>query len=135
MDYIFILFILVALVIGFILGFILMKIQISKYESEIYSLVKENRKDAVKRSRSVLSGLVNEQLAPYLPNFPFNPSEIKFLGKPIDFIVFSGLDNKEVKEVVFVEVKTGGSVMSKTERSLKDAIEGKRVRWYEYRIK
>jgi len=135
MDYLLILFIFIALIIGFILGFILMRIQISRYESEIYSLVKENRKDAVKRSRSVLSGLVNEQLAPYLPNFPFNPSEIKFLGKPIDFIVFSGLDEKAIKEVVFVEVKTSRSILSRTERSLKDAIDAKRVRWYEYRIK
>jgi hypothetical protein len=32
------------------------------------------------------------------------------------------------------EVKTGNSQLSSNERSLRDAIEGKRVRWQEYRV-
>jgi predicted Holliday junction resolvase-like endonuclease len=86
------------------------------------------------RSRAVISGQVSEQMAPYLPGFNHNPSEARFIGKPIDFVVFSGLDGKSVEEVVFVEVKTGGSRVSPVERSLKDAIEGGRVRWEEYRF-
>ena len=35
----------------------------------------EAKKAAVQRSRSVLSGMFAEQLAPYLPNFPFSPTE------------------------------------------------------------
>ncbi len=92
------------------------------------------REDAVKRSRAVLSGQFSEQLAPFLPDFPWNPTESRFLGKPIDFLVFKGLDKKEVEEVVFVEVKSGRSRLNAAERSLKDAIEEKRVRWEEYRI-
>ena len=38
----------------------------------------EAKKAAVQRSRSVLSGMFAEQLAPYLPNFPFSPTEAKF---------------------------------------------------------
>jgi len=135
MDFLFILFIFLALIIGFIIGFVLMKIQVSKYEAEIYKLIKENRKDAVKRSRSVLSGLVNEQLAPYLPKFPYNPSEVKFLGKPIDFLVFKGLDSGNIEEIVFVEVKTNSSSLSPVEKTLRSAIENKKVSWYEYRLK
>ena len=33
-----------------------------------------------------------EQLATYLPNFPFSPTEAKFIGAPIDFLVFKGMD-------------------------------------------
>jgi predicted Holliday junction resolvase-like endonuclease len=135
MDFLFILFVFLALVVGIIIGFVLMKIQISKYEAEIYKLIKENRKDAVKRSKSVLSGLVNEQLAPYLPKFPYNPSEVKFLGKPIDFLVFRGLDKGSITDVVFVEVKTNTSALSQLEKTLKSAIENKKVSWYEYRLK
>lgn len=135
MDYWFILFVFLALVVGVAIGFVLMRIQISQYESEIYNLIKSNRRDAVKRSRSVLSGLISEQLAPYLPDFPYNPSEMRFLGKPIDFLVFKGLDKGVVDEVVFVEVKTNTSSLSKVEKSLKSAIENKKVNWYEYRLK
>lgn len=92
------------------------------------------RKDAVKRSRSVIGGQFSEQLAPYLPGFNGKATECRFIGKPIDFLVFTGLDEKEISEVVFVEVKSGSSRLSSVERSLRDAIEQKRVRWEEYRV-
>ena len=56
------------------------------------------------------------------------------MGKPVDFIVFKGLDDKNVEEIVFVEVKSGKSQMNKTEKSLKDAIRKKKVRFEEYRV-
>jgi predicted Holliday junction resolvase-like endonuclease len=93
-----------------------------------------HREDAIKRSRAVLSGSFSEQLAPYLPDFEYSPTECKFLGKPIDFIVFKGLDEKEVSEIVFVEVKSGKSQLSKNEKNLKKAVQDKRVKWEEYRI-
>jgi predicted Holliday junction resolvase-like endonuclease len=92
------------------------------------------RKDAINRSRAVLGGQFSEQLAPFLPNFPYNPSDCKFLGKPIDLIVFKGMDNKEIEEVKFIEIKSGNSQLSPSERKLKEAIENKRVSWEEYRI-
>ncbi len=96
--------------------------------------IPEYRKEAISKSRSVLTGNFSEQLAPYLPDFPFNPVECKFLGKPVDFLVFQGMDEKNIHEVVFVEVKSGKSSLSKPERSLRDAIKDKRVRWVEYRV-
>ncbi len=94
----------------------------------------EVREEAIRRSRAVLTGQFSEQLAPYLPNFPFSPSEVRFLGKPVDFLAFQGIDQKKVEEVVFVEVKSGTSGLNSTERSLKEAVLQKKVRWVEYRI-
>lgn len=92
------------------------------------------REDAIKQSRAVLSGQFSEQIAPYLPNFPYNPTEARFIGKPIDFIVFKGIDTKKIDEVVFVEVKSGKSRVSEVEKTLKLAVESKKVSWYEYRV-
>jgi predicted Holliday junction resolvase-like endonuclease len=61
-------------------------------------------------------------------------SEARFIGKPIDFLIFKGMDDQHIDEVVFVEIKTGNSHLSSNERSLRDAIEAKRVRWHEYRV-
>ncbi len=91
------------------------------------------REDAVRRSRAVLGGQMAEQLAPYLPGFPFDPTEIRFIGKPIDFIAFRGVAGGTIEEVAFVEVKSGASALSKVERSLRDAIESGRVSWVESR--
>lgn len=94
----------------------------------------KHREDAIARSRSVLGGQFSEQLAPFLPNFDNLPTECRFIGKPIDFLVFKGMDEKNISEVVFVEVKSGNAKTSPVEKSLKDTIEKKRVRWEEYRI-
>ena len=39
------------------------------------------------------------------------------------------MDEQHINELVFVEIKTGNSQLSSNERSLRGAIEGKRVRW------
>ncbi len=92
------------------------------------------RKASVEKSREVLTGKFSEQLAPFMPDFPYSPTECRFLGKPIDLVVFKGLDNKEPEEVVFVEIKTGQSKLSKTERKLRDVIRDKKITWKEYRL-
>ena len=97
------------------------------------SLLKKQRKDAVKKSRAVIGGQVAEQLAPYLPEFPCNPGDVCFLGKPVDFIGFTGLtESDELHEVMFIEVKTGQSKLNGHEKQLKDAIQKGRVRYVEY---
>ena len=92
------------------------------------------RKDAILKSRSVLSGQFSEQLAPYLPDFQYLPTECRFIGKPIDFIVFKGMDEKKIDEVIFVEVKSGNAKLTEHEKNLKETIEKKKVKWVEYRI-
>ena len=92
------------------------------------------RQDAIKQSRAVLSGQFSEQIAPYLPEFPFKPTEARFIGKPVDFVIFKGMDEKKIDEVVFVEVKSGQSQLSKVEKTLKETIQNKKVNWHEYKI-
>jgi predicted Holliday junction resolvase-like endonuclease len=93
-----------------------------------------HRKDAILRSRAVLGGQFSEQLAPFLPDFKYKPTECRFIGKPIDLIVFNGMDEKNINEIVFVEVKSKNSRLSSSEKKLKKAIEDKKVRWEEYRV-
>ena len=59
-----------------------------------------SRKDAVRRSKAVISGQVVEQLAPLLPNFPCNLKDAKFLGQPIDYVAFVS-DKKTAPGAVF----------------------------------
>ena len=91
---------------------------------------------AVQRSRATLGGQFSEQVAPLLQNFPkdLKASEARFVGKPIDFLFFKGMDEQNITDVVFVEVKTGKSSLSTSERKLRDAIKEKRVEWREYRV-
>jgi predicted Holliday junction resolvase-like endonuclease len=91
---------------------------------------KKIRADAVKRSKNVIKGKTTEHLVPYMEDFDYNPSDCRFLGSPIDIIVFDGLSDGDVKEVVFLEIKTGKSAsLSSRERKVRDALKEKRVSW------
>ncbi len=94
---------------------------------------KKIRKDAASKSRSTLTGKITEHFIPYLPDFPYDPQDARFLGAPIDFVVFDGMSAGELKEVVLVEVKTNTSGLSKRERQLRDAVNEGRVKWTEVR--
>ena len=92
------------------------------------------RKDAIKRSRSVLGGQLAEQVAPFLPGFPCNPGDARFIGKPVDFIAFPGMtEDNSVHEVLLIEVKTGKSALSGREKEIRRAVAEGRVRYIEYR--
>lgn len=122
---------LIGLIFAYWIGYKFGAFRKNKYwESELPA----HRKQAILQSRAVLGGQFSEQLAPYLPNFEYLPTECRFVGKPIDFLVFKGMDKKEIEEVVFVEVKSGKSKLSSSEKKLKDAINKKKVKWIEYRI-
>ena len=95
---------------------------------------KEIRQDAIDKSQSVTMGKMTEHIVPYLPGFGFNPSDARFIGSPIDLVVFDGLGNDEVKKIVFVEIKTGTSTLSTRERLVRDAIIERRVEWIEMKV-
>jgi predicted Holliday junction resolvase-like endonuclease len=96
------------------------------YEQEI-------RRDAIQRSQSVTVGKITEHIVPFLPDFPYNPKDARFIGSPVDFIVFDGLDAEDVRGVVFVEVKTGTATLSTRERRVRNAVQEGQVSWLEIR--
>ena len=92
------------------------------------------REDAVQRSLAVTSGKVHEQLIPYLPEFGYNPKDARFLGSPVDLVVFDGLAEGQVRRVIFLEVKTGGLPLTRRERQVRNVIEARAVEWAELRV-
>lgn len=116
-----------GLVIGLLLGLVYVLIWKTRHTGAI-------RQDAIQRSLAVTVGKVSEQLVPYLPDFHFNPKDVRFLGSPVDLVVFDGLDAGAVRRVIFIEVKTGASGLSTRERQVRDAIQSGNVEWTELRV-
>jgi len=111
-------------------------VAVGRFRSEraFAARLESGRTDAVKRSRATLGGQFLEQLAPYLPGFPADPTEVRFIGKPVDFVAFRGASSGKVDRITFIEVKSGGSKLSPVERTLRNAILDGRVDWVEYRV-
>ena len=130
-----IIILLVVLLIGLFIAY-KMGYKTGAFEKDMFwqGEIPNHRKDAILKSRAVLGGQFSEQLAPYLPDFKYLPTECRFIGKPIDFIAFKGMDSKNIDEVVFIEVKSGNAKLNQHEKNLKETIEKGKVRWVEYRI-
>ena len=105
---------------------------------ELKKLFKDSEKiirtKSVSSSRRSLVGKFIERFIPFLKKLPYEPSDMHFLGQPVDYIVFQGLHEDKIDKVIFVEVKTGQSKLTKREKSLKETIERKRVGWKEINI-
>jgi predicted Holliday junction resolvase-like endonuclease len=92
------------------------------------------REDAVLRSQAIVAGKVHEQLVPYLPGFAYNPKDVRFLGSPVDLVVFDGLAEGNLRRIVFLEIKTGRAGLTVRERSVREVVRTRKVEWDELRI-
>ena len=93
------------------------------------------RQDAISKSKSVITGKVTEHLIPFFGEFPFNPKEARFIGSPIDLIIFEGIDDEsEDIEIHFVEIKTGNSQLNKRQKLIRQAVWNQKVKWTEIKI-
>jgi predicted Holliday junction resolvase-like endonuclease len=103
----------------------------SVYEKRLRDELDRARKDAVARSRNVLGGKFTEQLVPFFPDFAYDPTEVRFIGSPIDMVVFPGLAQGDPREIVILEVKTGNSQLTSVQKKIRQLIEDGMVRWDE----
>lgn len=101
----------------------------SFYEEELRK-IKEiyNSELGHRKSSEVRLGRISEALAPFLDGWPWDPNSFRFLGNPIDGIQF----NED--ELIFVEIKTGKSRLSASQKWIKDLITNRKVSFATFRI-
>ena len=119
---------------------------ITQLQADFEVKVAQKIKDAKKRSnnmqRNVLKGQIGEQFTPFIADFPYNPSDCRFLGEPIDYMIFQnlhacseGLADVEAVQIIIAEVKTGNARLNVSQKIIKQAIENGQVSFKELRIK
>ncbi|MBI1451797.1 MULTISPECIES: Holliday junction resolvase-like protein [Acinetobacter] len=114
---------------------------IAELELEHQQALTHAQKRSVNTSRAVLKGKMAEQLAPIMPEFQYLPSDAKFLGDPVDYVVFDGYTDyrdgdgrAEDIEVVLIDIKSGGARLTKGQQAIAQAIAEGRVRFETIRI-
>ncbi len=114
---------------------------ITQLEVEHQQALSNAKKRSVNTSRAVLKGKMAEQMAPIMPEFQYLPSDAKFLGDPIDYVVFDGYSDfrdgdgaAEDIEVVLIDIKSGAARLTKGQQAIAQAIQAGRVRFETIRI-
>jgi predicted Holliday junction resolvase-like endonuclease len=92
----------------------------------------------VARSEAVLRGRITEQLAPMFDDFAFDPADARFIGSPIDFVVFDGLGDvhagraDRLRRIVLLDVKTGRAGLTAVQRKVRACVEAGAVTAYRF---
>lgn len=101
-------------------------------EKEYAEKKRAENKLSNQRSRVALVAKIAEHFAPLLEGFPYSFKECRHIGELVDYIVYDGLEEGEIRNVIFLEVKSrrsGIRVSNPRERMLRDAIDSGRVKY------
>jgi predicted Holliday junction resolvase-like endonuclease len=93
------------------------------------------RRDALDSERSTLKERVGAEVAERMEPFPFVPADARFIGHPVQFVVFDG--HTEVKDreaealrgVVFVSIGNGNGIADADARLVEECVTAGRLSW------
>ena len=70
-----------------------------------------------------------EKILPTHKNFGMSASDCRFLAEPIDMIVFHGSTENRIKNISFMEIKTGLARLNEHQKIIRDSINDHNVQW------
>ena len=110
------------------LGIAWLSVKLYKYNRKNAELILRNNQLVYqKKSSEVRLGKTVENVAPFFDKWPYDSGNFRFLGNPIDGISFND------DEIVFVEIKTGMSRLSKNQTKVKSLIKDGKVKFITFR--
>jgi predicted Holliday junction resolvase-like endonuclease len=131
----------IGIISGLVIGYLMLhklfhahyRVKLERWKIETEKVI---RNSVLEKSRASLKGRIGEQMAPLLPFFDFEASDARFLGNPVDYIIFENYTqvkdrgSSEPVTITFLEVKTGKKKSLTTmEKMIREAVEARRVRW------
>ena len=111
----------------------LLEEQLKERKNELKKRKKLATEKAEITTKTVNIGKNLEKILPTLEDFKWALPDSRFLGNPIDLITFNGFSIGKIDSVSFIEVKSGKARLNKNQKSIKDAIEDKRVSYKEFK--
>ena len=88
--------------------------------------------DKTSEARALSTGLgkVMQNVLPYYKDFDSQVSlaDCRFLAAQLDIIVFEGASNNHIKNITFMDAKTGKAPPQKNQKQIRDAVNDGKVR-------
>lgn len=118
-----------------------LKEELKALQNKYHQGIKSPIKHALSSSRNSFKKELGEIFCPFQNGFSYNVRDCRFIGHPIDYIIFNNLEayregQKEIDdiEIIFIEVKTTHSAnLSKVQKAIEYAISNKRVKFKTYK--
>jgi len=101
-------------------------------DDRLSDLVERRKRARTKSEKTAISvgiGKIIEKILPAHKNFNLIPADCRFIGEPIDMIVFDGVSENKIKQITFMDVKTGHASLNTHQKRVRDAINDHKVKW------
>lgn len=101
-------------------------------DERLADLMERQEKAKTKSEKTAVAvgiGKIIEKILPTHKNFTIPTADCRFLGEPIDMIVFDGISQNKVKHITFLDVKTGDARLNPHQKLVRDAINEHKVEW------
>jgi len=97
-------------------------------------LVRQKRATTKSEKTAIAVGIgkIIEKILPVHKNFDLTPADCRFLAEPIDMIVFDGVSENKIKNITFMDIKTGNASLNTHQKQIRDAILDHDVKWRSY---
>lgn len=99
-------------------------------------IIKEKTAKAIQSSRGAIEGHIAE-LFPFFGKTPYNPGDLCTLmpRQPVDFVVFNGMFQNDIKSITFLDVKTGKAQFGPIQRQIRGVVEEGKVEMKRLKVK
>lgn len=111
------------------------KQELATRAAEIGGAIADATERSERGSRAVNMGFMLERLVPCLNGFPCGHQDCRLLAEPLDYLSFNGIScSGVVDSLSFIEVKSGGSRLSESQKAIKQAVAAGRVEFDVYAL-
>lgn len=108
---------------------------VEKKEISFKEKEKELREKANERGRKQVPLILKNLIHTEFTTLPYNPYDIKALLHPVDFVVFDGMNDKNVvNEIAFLSRRSDNLMLNEIRGSIKSAIKKGSYNWQVARV-
>lgn len=104
-------------------------------QSELNERIVDLKKRNVRADKSAEIGAISsgfgkiiEKILPAYKNFNMPLNDCRFIGEPIDMVIFQGSSEMKINHITFMDVKTGKGRLDEDQKSVRDAVLDHRVK-------
>ena len=90
------------------------------------------RDEAAKRAQVEVPKLIKKSLSDHIVSLKYNPYDIKPINHPIDLVIYDGMSDGDVENVVFLHSKN--KAMQELHKSVHKTVENKDYDWKVVRV-
>lgn len=108
--------------------------KIDRQESKFEGKEEEIREKARQRGRAKVPILVRQSMDKQFAKLSYDPYDIKPLLHPVDFVVFDGLNNKSLDNIVLLSTSTSNNNLKTLQKAVANAVDNKQYDWKVARV-